>query len=135
VAIVVVTGGGCSFVFVKPAKIDGETFNHSCTTNQWAPAVDLVLAGTNTVRALYVATQDDVINKSEAVSVGASAAALQLASSIYGCRAVVGFDGPGRLRRYTTRPSLGGSLSPPNNARIACSSVPAREHPSTPGLR
>jgi hypothetical protein len=83
-AIAIVTGASCSFVFVKPAQKDGETFNRSCTTNQWAPAVDLVLASTNTVSALYVATQDNVVNKPEAVTVGASVAAVWLASSIYG---------------------------------------------------
>jgi len=88
-AIALLTGpsglGGCSFVFVQPARKDGDIVIASdCTSNPAAPVVDTILVATNLMSSVYVANQDHVSNKGEAVTVGVIATAFWLSSAVYG---------------------------------------------------
>jgi hypothetical protein len=75
---------GCSWLFVQPLKTDRGYRNPNCTTNRAAPVIDTLFTTTNVVSALYVAGQDNVANKEQAVLFGLSVAALWAMSAGYG---------------------------------------------------
>ena len=72
------------FVTTPTDEGEGILVAGDCTTNVAAPAIDTILTGTNLISSLYVAGQDGVSNKGEAVTVGLLATGFWLSSAIYG---------------------------------------------------
>ena len=80
-------GGGCSWLFTQPLPEQYSTYDvPPCSTNVLPPVLDTLFALTNTASAIYVAGQDNVTNKSNAVALGLSVATLWTLSAIYGYR-------------------------------------------------
>ena len=76
---------GCSYTFVQPPRDDDQPGRWlQCTTNPAAPVIDTVLTATNLASVLYVAGQDNVSNKGQAIPLGLLAASVWLSSAIYG---------------------------------------------------
>jgi len=95
----------CSWIFVQPLPNRYERGDDiHCTSNATAPVVDTVFTLTNFGSSVYEARQDDVANKSVAVTAGILVGALWLSSALYGythtadCRAAkeVADDRPSR---------------------------------------
>jgi hypothetical protein len=118
---------GCSWLFVQPLNPSMSTHrNLNCTTNRAAPVIDTIFTTTNVVSALYVAGQDNVANKGQAVMFGLSVAALWAMSAGYGfsktaeCEEAVGSDDddddepdrPPRRRTYRAVPPPSGRYPP-----------------------
>lgn len=78
--------GGCSYIFVTPPRSDyyGGPVAGDCTSNVAAPVIDTLLTTTNLFSTLYVAGENNVTNKGQAVGVGLLATGFWLSSAIYG---------------------------------------------------
>jgi hypothetical protein len=77
---------GCSWIFVQPlpAEHGYRDGYQSCTTSRVAPAFDTIFTLTNLASALYVASENNVSNKGEAVTLGVSVAVIWALSAGYG---------------------------------------------------
>lgn len=110
-------------MFVTPPRDEGDgiTVPADCTTNIAGPVIDTLFTGTNLFSTLWVAGQDNVTNKGEAVGVGLLATGFWLSSAIYGyyntsrCAALKSGDEPGPYRRPVRirRTVLSGPPRPP----------------------
>jgi hypothetical protein len=110
VAVVSLTAG-CSFIFVQPLQEESYSRGYTpCTTSRAAPVLDTLLTLTNVGSALYVASENNVTNKTPALAPGLGVAALWAISAGYGyvntgeCEAFEENDG----RRAYTPPPIGG---------------------------
>src|SRR3569832_809270 len=97
---------GCSYIFVTtPQEQAGYTTAGDCTTNIAAPVIDTLLTTTNLFSTLYVAGENNVANKGQAVGIGALATGFWLSSAIYGyyntskCAELRAESDPGPYRR------------------------------------
>jgi hypothetical protein len=72
-------------LFVQPLEPNALHRRRStCTTSVAAPVLDTLFVATNVISAVYVASQDNVTNKEQAVSLGLSVATLWALSAAYG---------------------------------------------------
>jgi len=105
VLALLVSSPACSYLFVTPPRENRQVRDESCTTNPLAPANDTLLASTNVVSALYVASEDNVRNKGAAVGIGLGVAASWISSAVYGfyntdqCRELIEADADGPYSR------------------------------------
>jgi hypothetical protein len=100
---------GCSWIFTEPLRAERSPYDFPvCSTSLVPPTIDTLLFVANAGTTLYLATQDNVSDKTLRLSVGAGAATLWLLSAIYGytktssCAEAVG----AHARGYQ-RPALG----------------------------
>jgi hypothetical protein len=76
---------GCSFAFVRPPRDrDGPRAALRCTTSAGAPVADTLLVVVNGALLLFVASQDNLVDKPTAVGLRLTATGLWLASAVYG---------------------------------------------------
>ncbi len=76
---------GCSWIFTQPLREDRSPYDYPvCSTSLGPPTIDTLLFATNAGTTVYVASQDNVNNKTLSLAVGTGAAALWLLSAIYG---------------------------------------------------
>jgi hypothetical protein len=84
-ALLVGAQAGCSWLFVQPVPIGHPRGGViECTSSRAAPVLDTLFTGTNVVSAIYVASQDNVANKEQAVGFGLGVATLWALSAVYG---------------------------------------------------
>ncbi|HTB59120.1 MAG TPA: hypothetical protein VLC06_14695 [Polyangia bacterium] len=76
---------GCSWILTQPLRADRSPYDFPvCSTSLTPPAIDTLLFVANAGTTLYLASQDNVSDKTLRLSVGAGAATLWLLSAIYG---------------------------------------------------
>jgi len=105
-------------MFVRPAKTDVPSRHEAagCTTNRWAPTVDVIVASLQVFRTLYALGLSDMdyqgmaINRSTDIGAGVLMTTLFATSAAYGfvttgtCREVTGTS-PSPYSRAPTRPT------------------------------
>ena len=128
---------GCSYIFVTtPQEQAGYTTAGDCTTNIAAPVIDTLLTTTNLFSTLYVAGENNVANKGQAVGIGVLATGFWLSSAIYGyyntskCAELRAESDPGPYRR----PIRVRRRVPPGPYRSAPPPYPASGEDSVDGM-
>jgi hypothetical protein len=76
----------CSFIFTKPAANSEGIPNKDCTTSRAPPVLDTLLTISNLAAVVYVAAQDNVSNKGQAMGAGVAVASMWFFSALYGYR-------------------------------------------------
>jgi hypothetical protein len=76
---------GCSWIFTRPLRADRSPYDYPvCSTSLVPPSIDSLLFVTNAATTFYVGSQDNVHDKTLAISAGAADATLWLLSALYG---------------------------------------------------
>jgi hypothetical protein len=78
------SGTGCSWLFSQPPPKGYRGSYVNCSTNRAPPVLDTIFTITNVASALYVAGQDNVVNKESSVALGLGVATLWALSAVYG---------------------------------------------------
>lgn len=74
---------GCSWIFVKPAKVDGYR-NPECSTSRAAPVIDTILAVNDVGGIVLYSVMDDVANRNAKIFGGIIGTILFTSSAYYG---------------------------------------------------
>lgn len=144
-AICGVLSSGCSFLFVKGPPDNVEKLPASapitCTTNELAPVVDLLVTGFEVVRTIYAVKQSDRDYRNFPLSRNADIAFGAALSTTFGVSAIYGFNqtsacddakSAAKARRKRESVFSEPTPSPPPRVVPAPEETPAPEPPSDP---